>query len=219
MDGAPAGRAAMGSRSGPPDAGRAIVPSAVDRAAVRGGDLVIGELLVAAAEQSIDAYGPFSEGEAVETAVRVVTERADGRVVALPTADPLLEALQLRTALGKAGAQLLEPDDPAWSELLGASGVGVTGATLAVAATATLLMPCGVGRPRGTHIVPPAHVCLLRTDAIVATLGDALEASARGGLPSNLSWVSGPSRTADLEMRRTLGVHGPKSVDLILIGS
>lgn len=180
---------------------------------------MIDELLAAAAEQSIDTHGPFTAAGAVATAVRVATQRAEASAVAVPTADPLLEALGLRAALVAAGVALLEPDDPAWAASIGASGVGVTGATMAVAATATLLMPCGPGRPRGTHIVPPAHVCMLRTDAIVATLGDALARSAREGLPSNLSWVSGPSRTADLEMRRTLGVHGPKSVDLILIGA
>ena len=37
--------------------------------------------------------------------------------------------------------------------------------------------------------------------------------------PSNVSWVSGPSRTADLEMQLTIGVHGPKCVDVIVVGS
>ena len=108
---------------------------------------------------------------------------------------------------------------PRGATSIGATGAGVTGATMAVAATATLVLPCGPGRPRGTHILPPAHVCLLRAETLVSTLGDAIERieADPAGMPSNVSWVSGPSRTADLEMRRTLGVHGPKSVDLIVI--
>ncbi len=93
------------------------------------------------------------------------------------------------------------------------AGVGVTGARAGIAATGTLLLPCGPGRPRGTHIVPPAHVCLVRAMDLVATIEDAILLQAREPHPSTMSWVSGPSRTADLEMRQTIGVHGPKSVE------
>ena len=184
---------------------------------------MIDELLAAAVEQSMGVYGPLAPDAAVRLAVELAMTRAGSLAIAVPTADALLEALDVRAALVAAEATLLEADDPEWSASIGAAGAGITGATMAVAATATLVLPCGPGRPRGTHIVPPAHVCLLRAATVVATLDDALAliASAGGsgaaGLPSNVSWVSGPSRTADLEMRRTLGVHGPKSVDLIVI--
>ncbi len=58
----------------------------------------------------------------------------------------------------------------------------------------------------------------VRVDDVVAELGDAIDRLGTD-LPSAVMWVGGPSRTSDLEMRPTFGVHGPRSVDVILVGS
>ena len=68
-------------------------------------------------------------------------------------------------------------------------GAGVTGARAAIAATGTLLLPCGPGRPAGTHIIPPAHVCIVRADDLVATIEDAIALQSSERHPSNMSWV------------------------------
>ena len=126
----------------------------------------------------------------------------------------------LRAALAWGGLELLTANDVAWRDAIAGAGVGVTGARAGIAATGTLLLPCGPGQPRGTHIIPPAHVCLVRAADLVATIEDAIVAPrSPSPHPSNMSWVSGPSRTADLEMRQTIGVHGPKSVDVIVISA
>jgi L-lactate dehydrogenase complex protein LldG len=70
--------------------------------------------------------------------------------------------------------------------------------------------------------VPPAHICLVFRGTMVGDLGEALlrwapNAAADTELPSNLVWVSGPSRSADLELVLTVGVHGPGSVDVIVV--
>ena len=63
----------------------------------------------------------------------------------------------------------------------------------------------------------PAHVCLVRAADIVGTIEASVRRQAAEPHPSNVSWVSGRSRTADLEMQLTIGVHGPKRVDVIVV--
>ncbi len=173
--------------------------------------------LAAAARNGMVGYGPCSPEEATQIAVECATSAAQGRRVAVPTADPLVEHLGLRAALAWAGASLLASSDLDWDSEIGDAGVGVTGAGAGIAATGTLVLSCGVGRPRGTHIIPPAHVCLIRVGDLVGTIEQAVRRQAGEPHPSNVSWVSGPSRTADLEMQLTIGVHGPKRVDVIVV--
>jgi L-lactate dehydrogenase complex protein LldG len=109
----------------------------------------------------------------------------------------------------------LTPDDPSWADRIAAIDVGVTGARLAVAEPATIALAAVPGSPRATSLIPPAHVCVLRTRAVVASLTDAIERVRP--LPSALTWIGGPSRTGDLEMIITLGVHGPRTVDVVLV--
>jgi len=111
----------------------------------------------------------------------------------------------------------LTPDDPTWSERLPHVDVGVTGARLAVADPAAIALAAGPGAPRATSLVPPAHICVLRVDDIVPTLTDALARVAQEEMPSALTWIGGPSRTGDLEMILTLGVHGPRTVEVVLV--
>jgi len=111
----------------------------------------------------------------------------------------------------------LTPDDPAWHERLPRVDVGVTGARLAVADPAAIALAAGPGAPRATSLVPPVHVCVLRVDDVVPTLADALARVAQQEMPSALTWIGGPSRTGDLEMILTLGVHGPRTVEVVLL--
>jgi L-lactate dehydrogenase complex protein LldG len=124
--------------------------------------------------------------------------------------------------LAAAGLELLTPEDVFWHERLAEAGVGVTGAVTAAAASGTVGIACGPRAPRATSLVPPAHICLVRRATMVEDLADALhrcapEATDAADLPSGLVWVSGPSRSADLELVLTVGVHGPRSVDVIVV--
>ena len=90
----------------------------------------------------------------------------------------------------------------------------------AVAASGTVGIACGPVAPRATSLVPPAHICLVFRGTMVEDLAEALRrvrADADADLPSGLVWVSGPSRSADLELVLTVGVHGPGSVDVIVV--
>lgn len=159
--------------------------------------------------------GPLDWEAAAGTALALTLERAAGAAVAVATGDPVLTRLGFTARLEDAGAKVLLPEDPAWAELLPSAGAGVTGASFGVAATGTVAVPCGVGSPRGVSLVPPAHICVVRASDVVEDLSEAL--GLLSSMPSAVAWISGPSRSADLEMTLTLGVHGPASVDVVLV--
>jgi L-lactate dehydrogenase complex protein LldG len=103
-------------------------------------------------------------------------------------------------------------------ELDGFDGV-VTGSTVAIAETGTVVLQnvAGQGR-RAATLVPDYHLCLVRVEDVVETVPEAMDRlRASSGLAT--TFVSGPSATADIEMTRIKGVHGPRHLDVILIMS
>ena len=97
-------------------------------------------------------------------------------------------------------------------------GVGVTGADAALADSGAIVVASGPGRGRLASLLPPVHIALLKRDRMCSSLPALL--AARPDLVvagSNLVVIAGPSRTADIEMTLTHGVHGPKHVHAILI--
>jgi L-lactate utilization protein LutC len=101
--------------------------------------------------------------------------------------------------------------------LQAAAAVGVTGATAAIAETGTLAMLSGPGRPRAASLLPPTHVAIVRPADLCASMGEFFTARA-GDIAASACcyFISGPSRTADIELTLTLGVHGPGRVCVIL---
>lgn len=96
--------------------------------------------------------------------------------------------------------------------------VGVTGAFCAIAETGTLMLLSGAETPATTSLLPETHVAVLDPCRIVATMEDAWELLRKEykQLPRAVNFISGPSRTADIEQTVTLGAHGPYRVVLIL---
>jgi L-lactate dehydrogenase complex protein LldF len=89
--------------------------------------------------------------------------------------------------------------------------VGLTGALAAAAETGTLVLPGGAGRSPHTSLLPDIHLALLPSASIHTSLVDVLKLDEIKSA-SSIALISGPSRTADIEMTLTIGVHGPKEV-------
>jgi L-lactate dehydrogenase complex protein LldG len=96
----------------------------------------------------------------------------------------------------------------------------VTFASFAIAETGTLAYAAGSGTPASWHFRPVLEIAIVRPGAIVAELEDVLaRLKTKGGLPSTLNLVSGPSRTGDIEQTMELGAHGPKSLAVLVLKS
>ncbi|MGH7320576.1 MAG: LutC/YkgG family protein [Candidatus Rokuibacteriota bacterium] len=110
-------------------------------------------------------------------------------------------------------------------ELLAGADLGLTGVDLAIAETGSLVLASGIGKGRGVSLLPPCHLALFGRDQLVAGLDEAgviLEAwhtapTAGGG--ANIVFITGPSRTADIELTLTRGVHGPGEVHAVFVDS
>jgi L-lactate dehydrogenase complex protein LldF len=91
---------------------------------------------------------------------------------------------------------------------------GLTGVDAAVAESGTLLLASGAGRPQTSSLLPEVHIAILRKGDIYENLPQVL-ALRETSDASYVSMISGPSRTADIEMTLTIGVHGPGEVHVI----
>ncbi len=100
----------------------------------------------------------------------------------------------------------------------GQGDAAVTRAPFAIAETGTLVYAAGKGAPASWHFRPELEIAVLRESDVVAALEDVLRTlEARGGLPSTLNLVSGPSRTGDIEQTMELGAHGPKALAVLVV--
>jgi L-lactate dehydrogenase complex protein LldG len=99
--------------------------------------------------------------------------------------------------------------------------LGVTGAQWGVAETGTLVLESDAERHRLASLVPSAHVALVEAGRVRQTLGEVLGAiDARGaeGLSRAVTFITGPSRTSDIELTLAIGVHGPAELYVVVIG-
>jgi L-lactate dehydrogenase complex protein LldG len=97
--------------------------------------------------------------------------------------------------------------------------VGITGAFCAIAETGTLMLLSGAHTPATVSLLPETHIAVVSISALVATMEEAWgrQRAHSSGLPRAVNFISGPSRTADVEQTVTLGAHGPRSVLIVLV--
>jgi L-lactate dehydrogenase complex protein LldF len=115
----------------------------------------------------------------------------------------------LLTALRKGGVIIHQEPDPSVR-------VGLTGALAGIARTGSLALTSGEGRPITASLLPEVHIAVLRKEDICENLAEALRLPQIRQAASSVI-ITGPSRTADIEMALTIGVHGPGEIHVLLI--
>src|SRR5947209_2187862 len=99
---------------------------------------------------------------------------------------------------------------------------GLTSAQWAVAETGTLVLEADKERHRLASLVPPVHIALVEANRIRQTLNEVLEALSEKGrdrLSRTLTFITGPSRTSDIELTLAIGVHGPGELFVIILNT
>ena len=99
--------------------------------------------------------------------------------------------------------------------------VGITGCFCAIAETGTLMLLSGADTYASAALLPETHIAVVPVERIVRSIEDgfSLAKQERGGLPRATNFISGPSRTGDIEQTIVLGAHGPYRVHVILVRS
>jgi L-lactate dehydrogenase complex protein LldG len=171
-------------------------------------------------EPGIDPVALFVE-RAADYRATVQRVRADGLAAAI--AEVLADRGARRVVvpdeivagwLAGGGVETLT-DRPALTtaQLDAADGV-VTGAALAVADTGTIVLDAGHAQGRRVlTLLPDFHLCVVRAEQVVASVPEAM---ARLDPRRPLTWISGPSATSDIELNRVEGVHGPRTLHILV---
>jgi L-lactate dehydrogenase complex protein LldG len=102
----------------------------------------------------------------------------------------------------------------------GSDAVSVTPAFAAIAETGTLMLVSGADTPSTLNFLPDTHVVVLKAGDVVGPYEDALDRLRRAGngaLPRTINFITGPSRTGDIEQTIQLGAHGPRRLHVLLV--
>ncbi len=133
-----------------------------------------------------------------------------------------LEELGVDGPLSETGVEVAVWRDLAdFRETAGKADIGLSTAEWAIAETGTLILEGGPGKGRTVTLLPPTYVAVVYVDRVLRTVDEAIEKYAGGeggGLPANVCFHTGPSRSGDIEMSLFVGMHGPGDVHVILIG-
>jgi L-lactate dehydrogenase complex protein LldG len=101
----------------------------------------------------------------------------------------------------------------------GGDRLGITGVACAIAETGTLVLVAGAATPTASALLPDTHVAVVRGSQIVSGMEEAFACvrAAHGALPRAINFISGPSRTGDIEQTIVLGAHGPFRLHILLL--
>ncbi len=153
--------------------------------------------------------------EAAERLGALLGQLGARRVVA--NTEPPLDGLDLPARWPQIAWHIVGQTEGDLRAFCASADVGLSGAQAALAATGTVAVHSGPGHSRLATLLPPVHVALVPTGALAPDLFT-WAAARQGRLPSALTLISGPSKTADIEQTLAIGVHGPRRFIVVLYG-
>jgi L-lactate dehydrogenase complex protein LldG len=156
-------------------------------------------------------------GEARESVLELARQREAKLLVRWDVEE--LQELAVDEPLNDAGVEVVVWRDLAdFREVAGKADIGLSTAAWAIAETGTLILEGGPGMGRSVTLLPPTYIAIVPVDRILRTVPEAVEKYAANGLPANVCFHTGPSRSGDIEMALFIGMHGPGDVHVILVG-
>lgn len=156
-----------------------------------------------------------------ETVTKVALDMGGGKVLFAETKEAKQCALE--QALNKAGLEVVAWDSSRGHEeimLAQSSDIGITFAYGGIAETGSVIQASSKESGRSIFTIPASHIAIVNKSKIFARIGDALDTLRKdfgGNMPSNVTIISGPSATADIELVRVVGVHGPVHTAIVFV--
>jgi L-lactate utilization protein LutC len=155
----------------------------------------------------------FSVAAVVEEFKRNL-EAVDGHCLVVHSEAELAEAVNQIVK----GKKVATSDAPPSTKDLFSFDVGITNAQAGIAETGTSVLDSAVEKNRLVSLVPPVHIAILDASRIYRTLGETLSAlQSNGEVSPAITFITGPSRTADIELTLAIGVHGPQELYVIIV--
>ncbi|MBK9159251.1 MAG: lactate utilization protein C [Micropruina sp.] len=168
-------------------------------------------------DRIIDYRAAFERCSGAEVPARVAAALARycARSAVLP--DGLDDAIG--AALVASGVAVRSDRPPLTRTELDATGAVVTTCAVAAAETGTIMLDHGPGQGRrALSLVPDVHVCIVRADQVVSDIPEAVARTVRALRERRpVTWISGGSATSDIELTRVEGVHGPRTLHVLLV--
>jgi len=159
-----------------------------------------------------EVYRVAGPREARDLITRLIRGVQAARVAVAPA--PLLAELDVVGAVGAAGAGLTTGSAREQAE---SADLGITACERVIAETGTLVQEATALDRRLVGMLPPVHLAVVPATGLTKSWRELLAELAGGDLPGYLAFISGPSRTADIERVLTIGVHGPGRLLVVVV--
>ncbi|GAB6158893.1 lactate utilization protein [Desulfotomaculum varum] len=178
------------------------------------GDALYEKFKTAAEALSAEVHRAANMAEARRLVAQLIKELKISKAVY--AAGPLVDELDVKTIAGQLGITMTDEN---LRQNAADAGLGISQLDYAIAEIGTLVGNATGIESRMVSILPPVHLVLVQTKNLLPTLLDAIAVYNKnlGELPKYLTFVSGPSRTADIERVLTIGVHGPGRLIIVFI--
>lgn len=130
-----------------------------------------------------------------------------------------LKKMNLKQELKDAGLKLITAKN---KNRIAKADIGITEVDYAIADTGTLVLLTDKNQPRSVSLLPPIHLAIVRPENLVRNINDLFiilksRLQNTDDITSCMTFITGPSRTADIELNLTLGVHGPKELYVVIL--